>query len=65
MCKEQEISIDLFVLGIIIKKKYLGELDRVFFLVLYFHSCVNYLAWYKAVIWDEYGSYFSGENIVH
>lgn len=31
MCKEQEISIDLFVLGIIIKKKYLGELDRVFF----------------------------------
>lgn len=31
MCKEQEIFTDLFVLGVIIKKKYLGELDRDFF----------------------------------
>lgn len=31
MCKEQEISIDLFVLGIIIKKKILGRIRQGFF----------------------------------
>lgn len=39
MCKEQEISIDLFVLGIIIKKKSLGELDRVFFSSIFSLMC--------------------------